>query len=202
MDGSTVVEDKRDANSSQNGCNSDAHPHRPFSHAYARTRAHMHTCTLAQLQTCKRCRPAHTHLHTCFCPDVHTFNNFGSYARKECLRHLFTCQIISHLVTSKHCTSHRFICNDADPRDTFIARITQISIHPRQVSQHITQSHNNSVRRQHSTAQHSAPDHTTQSHRITSHHTDVEHHVQYMYRKHHRIGNEADTDTDTHEHNT
>ena len=156
--GSTVIEDKRNANSSQNGCNSDAHPHRPFPHAYARTRAHLHTCTPAHLRSCKlanlQTTCTHTHLHTCFCADVHSFNNFGFYARKECLRHLFTCQIISHLVTSKHCTSHRFICNDADPRDTFIARITHISIHHK-VSQHITQSHNNSVRRQHSTAQHS-----------------------------------------------
>ena len=131
-------------------------------HFLMRTPAHVHTCSLAHLHTWHTCAVAnlqtmqtctHTNLHTCFFADVRTFNNFGSHARKECLRHMFTCPIISHLVTSKHCTSHRFICNDADPRDTFIAEITpRISIHHK-VSQHITQSHNNSVRRQHSTAQ-------------------------------------------------
>ena len=147
------------------------------------------------MQTC-----THTNLDTCFCADVHTFNNLGSYARKECLRHMFTCQIISHLVTSKHCTSHRFICNDADPRDTFIAEITHTLAFI--IKFHSTLHNHTTIPSEDSTAQHSASDHTTRSHRITSHHTDVEHPIQYMYRIHHRIGNEADTETDTHEHNT
>ena len=158
LDGFTVIEDKRNWNSSQNGCNSNAHPHRPFPRVrpHTCTPAHMHTCTLAHLRTCAvanlQTMQTCTHTHTCTLVFVPAFNYFGFYARKECLRHMFTCQSISHLVTSKHCTSHRFICNDADPRDTFIAQITHKSSHHR-VSQHITQSHNNSVRRQHSTAQ-------------------------------------------------
>ena len=88
IDRSTVVEDKRTVNSSQTGCNANAHHNRPFPHLYARTRAHRHTCT-----------PAH----------VHTFSNLGFYARKGWLRYVFMCQNISHHVTTKHSTSHRFI---------------------------------------------------------------------------------------------
>ena len=166
------IHHKMVATTSTSSISSCVRPHTyTLAHVHTCAPAHLHTCAVANLQMMQTC--THTHLHTCFWADVHTFNNFGFYVRKECLRHMCTFQIITHLVTSKHCTSHRFICNDADPRDTFIAQITHISI-DHNVSQHITQSHNHTtIPSEDSIPQHSASDHTTQSHRITSHHTDV-----------------------------
>ena len=96
------------------------------------------------------------HVHTCSHADVHTFSNLGFYDRKCCLRQMcFMCQHISHRVTPKHSTSHRFICKDADPRDTFIAEMRHQYIHPSVFTSLNTVITTNSVRRQHSTAQHS-----------------------------------------------
>ena len=113
------------------------------------TPAHLQTWTLAQLQTMQTCTK--THLHTCFCAEVHTFNNLGFYTRNVSAVY-FTSQNFSHHVTTKHGTSHGCVCNDVDPRETFIEEITHQYIH-HPVSHHISQTYKNCVKRQHSTAQ-------------------------------------------------
>ena len=132
-------------------------------HLHTCTRAQLHTCAVANLQKMQTC--THTHLHTCSCARVQLF----LFLRPLCVS-------AAHVYMSKHgasChfTSHRVICNGADPRDTLVAEITHTCTHP-SVSHHKSQSCNNSVRRQHRTAQRARSSyHTILSKHITPHKT-------------------------------
>ena len=185
-------------------------------HVHTCTRAQLHACAVANLQTCRRCRPAHR--HTCTLAFVPAFNYFCFYARCACLRHKFTCQNISHLVTSQHivsiATMQTHVTNSSQKYThihssfSFTSHYAILQQFRQKAAQHSTAQHSTAQHStaQHSTAQHSTAQHSTarliRSHRSTSHHTDVEHSLQGMFRMNHRTGSEADTETDTHEHNT
>ena len=151
LDGSTVIECKLNAISSKIGCNSCAHPNRPFPHLHTLTRAHVHTCTLFHLRSCRRCRPAqNTPAHLLLCPCTRSTIWVSTPA-------IGVCGICLHVKTftimSPHSTAHHIV-----PLATMQTRVKYSALKPHTntfiLQCHITlHTYNMSVRRQSSTAQ-------------------------------------------------
>ena len=121
------------------------------------------------------------------------FSNLVFYDRKCSLRQIFSCQHISHRVTTKHSTLHRFICKDADPRDTFIAEMRHQYIHRSVFTSHYTII--TTTPSEDSTAQRVWSYHMITSNHITLHRRQTSHASQNQKRSRYR-------NRHTHEHNT